>query len=110
MGLRIVRLGSPRLPGKGLRIGTVRRPPRRVRREESAWRDFFGVRLPIPAPSPETVKQALAAGSERELPAVGRRYRREMATGDERRVLDLLAQLSHSADASAGCDCEGTSR
>lgn len=110
MSLRVVRLGSPRLPGEGLRLGTVRRPPRGVRREDHARRDFYDVWLPTLAPTPETVKLAFAATTPRELEAFRRRYRREMSTGEARHVLDALAALSHTADFSVGCYCEDASR
>lgn len=110
MSLRIVRLGSPRHPREGLRIGTVRRPPRGVRREDHAARDFYDVWLPLLAPTPATVRQALAAGDERALEAFRRRYRREMATGDARHVIATLAALSHVADFSVGCYCADPAR
>lgn len=110
MSIRIVRLGSPRAPGEGTRIGTVRRPPRGVRREDHAARDYYDVWLPTLAPSPDTVKLALDATSARELATFERRYRREMATGDARHVLQTLATLSHAADFSVGCYCADASR
>lgn len=110
MSVRIVRLGSPRLPGEGLRIGTVRRPPRGVRREEFATRDYYDVWLPTLAPSPATVALGLAAASEREWQAFVRRYRREMAGGEARHALALLAALSHTADFSVGCYCADAGR
>ncbi len=110
MSVRIVRLGSPRLDGEGMRIGTVRRPPRGVRREDYAARDYYDVWLPTLAPTPETVKLALAATTDRELATFARRYRREMAQGDARHVLDTLAALSHTADFSVGCYCADESR
>lgn len=110
MSLRIVRLGSARQRGEGLRIGTVRRPPRGVRREDVAARDFYDVWLPTLAPRPETVRLALDATTPRELDAFRRRYRREMAAGEARHVIATLAALSHAADFSVGCYCADPSR
>lgn len=110
MAVRIVRLGTPRIAGEGTRIGTVRRPPRGVRREDFATRDFYDVWLPTLAPSKDTVALGLTAGTPAETAAFARRYRAEMVRGEGRRVLDLLATLSHSADFSVGCYCEDESR
>jgi uncharacterized protein YeaO (DUF488 family) len=110
MAIRIVRLGSPRLSGEGLRIGTVRRPPRGVLKSEYAARDFYDVWFPNLAPSAEAVKAALGAATDREWTAFARRYRAEMATADNRRTLDLLAALSHGTDFSVGCYCADETR
>ena len=110
MPVRIVRLGSPRKPGEGLRIGTVRYPPRGVRKADLARRDFYDVWLPNLAPSPETLKRGLAAESDAEWKRFGRRYRAEMAKPEPRRVLDLLAALSHTSGFSVGCYCADESR
>jgi uncharacterized protein YeaO (DUF488 family) len=106
MAIRIVRLGSPRARGEGLRIGTVRRPPRGVRKSELATRDFYDVWLPILSPSAPLVKQALAAPDATAWRAFVRAYRREMAAPDPRHVLDLLAAMSHSTNLAVGCYCE----
>src|SRR5262245_66572095 len=98
MSVRIVRLGSPRGKGEGLRIGTVRRPPRGVPKSEFATGDWYDVWLPNLAPSAETVKLGTSAESEREWAAFARKYRSEMADPEKSRVLDLLAALSHGAD------------
>ncbi|HQI81254.1 MAG TPA: DUF488 family protein, partial [Deltaproteobacteria bacterium] len=98
MALRIVRLGSPRTPGEGLRIGTVRRPPRGVPRGEFASRDFYDVWLPNLAPSEELVKEAQASKDDAAWRSFVRRYRAEMKSPEKSRVLDLLAALSHHAD------------
>jgi uncharacterized protein YeaO (DUF488 family) len=110
MTLRVVRLGSPRARGEGLRIGTVRHPPRGVPKREHAKRDFYDVWLPELAPSAASVKRALAAAGEREWRGFVRRYRAEMAAPDRQRLLALLAALSHRADFSVGCYCEDESR
>jgi uncharacterized protein YeaO (DUF488 family) len=108
--IRIVRLGSERLPGEGLRIGTVRRPPRGVSKADYAARNFFDVWLPLLAPRPETVKRAQLARSADDWNRFMRAYRREMAATDERATLDVLAALSHLSDFSVGCYCAEESR
>ena len=110
MAIRIVRLGSPRAPGEGLRVGTVRRPPRGVPRSEYASRDIYDVWLPNVAPSEPLVKEALGAKDERSWKAFVRRYRAEMKRPEASRVLDLLAALSHTTDLSVGCYCEDEDR
>ena len=110
MAVRIVRLGSERVPGEGLRIGTVRRPPRGVPKSEYAAQNWYDVWYPNLAPGPETVKMARESATEREWAAFVKKYRSEMATPDNSRTLDLLAALSHQADFSVGCYCEDESR
>jgi uncharacterized protein YeaO (DUF488 family) len=105
VSIRIVRLGTDRLPGEGLRLGTVRRPPRGIRKTEYAAKNFYDIWLPALAPSPASVKQALAARSERDWNRFVKTYRREMAATNESATLDLLAALSHQADFSVGCYC-----
>jgi uncharacterized protein YeaO (DUF488 family) len=110
MTVRIVRLGTPRHPQEGLRIGTVRRPPRGVPKERYADDDWYDVWYPELSPGPELVKQALAAATERDWQAFVRAFRKEMAEPAARRTLDLLAALSRSADFSVGCYCEEEAR
>lgn len=110
MPVRIVQLGSPRAPGEGLRLGTVRRPPRGVPREQFASRDFYDVWLPNLAPSAELVAQALAASSGAEWQAFRRKYQAEMKRPEAARVLDLLAAMSHQTAFSVGCYCEDEQR
>jgi len=110
MTVRIVRLGSDRSPDEGLRIGTVRRPPRGVKKSEYASKNFYDVWLPTLAPSAGTVKLAQSAKSEREWDRFMKRYRAEMATPESRATLDLLAALSHQTDFSVGCYCPAESR
>lgn len=110
MAIRIVRLGSERVPGEGLRIGTVRRPPRGVPKSEYSAQNWYDVWFPNLAPSAETVKMALSAETDRERAAFVKRYRSEMAAPDSSRTLDLLAALSHQTDFSVGCYCEDESR
>jgi uncharacterized protein YeaO (DUF488 family) len=106
--IRIVRLGSARAPGEGLRIGTVRRPPRGVPKADFARRDFYDVWLPNLAPSEDLLKSAQAAvstGDARGWRQFVRRYRMEMKSPENRALLDTLAALSHHADFSVGCYC-----
>jgi uncharacterized protein YeaO (DUF488 family) len=110
MTVRIVRLGSDRLPDEGLRIGTVRRPPRGVRKSEYASKNFYDVWLPTLAPSSGTVKLAQSAKNEREWSRFMKKYRTEMATPENRATLDLLAALSLRTDFSVGCYCRDESR
>jgi uncharacterized protein YeaO (DUF488 family) len=110
MSVSIVRLGSPRKPNEGLRIGTVRRPPRGVPKSEFASRDFYDVWYPNLSPGAELVKEALAAKDEKSWAAFRRKFRREMDQHDAARTLDLLAALSHHADFSIGCYCEDETR
>jgi len=110
MAVRIVRLGSERVPGEGLRVGTVRRPPRGVPRSEFASGNWYDVWYPNLAPSAETVKLGQQASSARDWQAFARRYRAEMAQPDAARTLDLLAALSRHAEFSVGCYCEDESR
>ena len=111
MSVRVVRLGTPRLPDEGLRLGTVRRPPRGVRKQDFARRDFFDLWLPDLAPSAPLVSFAL---SKPFTPARWKsyvaRYRREMKQPPQQRLLALLAALSRSVDFSVGCYCADESR
>ncbi len=110
MSVRVVRFGTRRLPGEGLRIGTVRRPPRGVRREQIAARDFYDVWFPVLAPSMQTMTAFRREMSDPAWKRFVRAYRKEMASPEARHVLDLLAALSHSADFSVGCYCENEER
>jgi len=110
MSLRIVRLGTARLPGEGLRIGTVRRPPRGVAKADFARKDWYDVWYPLLSPSAATVKLALAADTASKWEVFKRKFRREMSAPDASRTLDLLAALSQHADFSIGCYCEDESR
>ncbi|MGD1878880.1 MAG: DUF488 domain-containing protein [Kiloniellaceae bacterium] len=110
MTLRIVRLGTPRLPGEGTRIGTVRRPPRGVKKQRYAADDWYDVWYPELSPSPALVSQALTAESEAEWRAFVRAFRAAMKQPAASRTLDLLAALSHGADFSVGCYCADEAR
>jgi uncharacterized protein YeaO (DUF488 family) len=110
MVARVVRLGSARTAGEGLRIGTVRRPPRGVPKTEYARQNWYDVWFPNLAPSAETVKLGMSAQTEKDWQAFKKRYRAEMNEPDASRTLDLLAALSHAADFSVGCYCEDENR
>lgn len=110
MAIRVVRLGSPRARGEGLRLGTVRRPPRGVPKAEHASRDFYDVWLPDLAPSEALVKEALHASDERAWRTFVRRYRAEMKRPEAARLLALLAALSRQTNLSVGCYCADAAR
>ncbi|WP_431822622.1 DUF488 domain-containing protein [Burkholderia sp. F1] len=110
MSIRIVQLGSPRAADEGLRIGTVRRPPRGVPKAEFASRNYYDVWLPTLSPTPELVAQAQAAGTDADWRAFARKFRAEMNHGDAPKVLDLLAALSATTQFSIGCYCENENR
>ena len=105
MAVRIVQLGSPRISHEGLRIGTVRRPPRGVPKSEFASRNYYDVWLPNLAPSEELLKAGRSAKDEKAWRSFIKRYRSEMSRPENSRVLDLLAALSHQANFSVGCYC-----
>jgi uncharacterized protein YeaO (DUF488 family) len=110
MPIRIVQLGSPRAAGEGLRIGTVRRPPRGVPKGEFARRNYYDVWLPEVAPSEPLVKMARAAATEAEWARFARRYRAELSKAPALHIVELLAALSQGASFSVGCYCESQSR
>ena len=105
MAIRVVRLGSPRSADEGLRVGTVRRPPRGVPKEEYASRDLYDVWLPELAPSEALLKRGLTADDERSWRAFERAYRAEMKQPERRHLLELLAALSLTTDFAVGCYC-----
>ncbi len=106
MAIRIVRLGSDREEGEGLRIGTVRRPPRGVRKEEYASKNFYDVWFPNLSPSEDLVKEARAAAGTKSWVIFKRKFLAEMKSSGADKVLDLLAALSHQTNISLGCYCE----
>jgi uncharacterized protein YeaO (DUF488 family) len=110
MAIRIVRLGSPRAKGEGLRLGTVRRPPRGVPKALIAARDFYDVWMPVVSPSDELRAFGQQADDDRAWKTFARRYRTEMSAPEPSRALDLLAAFSHVADFSVGCYCEDETR
>jgi len=106
MAIHIVQLGTPRKAGEGLRIGTVRRPPRGVAKKDFAQLDYYDVWFPNLSPSAELVKEAMGAKDERAWSAFRRKFRAEMSAPDRSRELDVLAALSHGANVAIGCYCE----
>jgi uncharacterized protein YeaO (DUF488 family) len=111
MAIRVVRLGNPRAPGEGLRLGTVRRPPRGVRKADFAAKDYFDVWLPELAPSAEVVSWALSEPwTDSRWKRYVRRYRKEMREPQARHLIELLAALSHQTSFSVGCYCENATR
>lgn len=110
MSARVVRLGTRRVPREGTRIGTVRRPPRGVRKDQIAARDFYDVWFPLLAPSVETMTAFRAEMTDPAWRRFVRAYRKEMARPDASHALDLLATLSHRTDFSVGCYCEDETR
>ena len=110
MVVRVVRLGTKRLPDEGTRIGTVRRPPRGVAKARLAADDWYDVWFPNLAPAAETVKLALAATTAAQWSAFRRKDRAEMAIPENSRTLDLLAALSQHTNFSVGCYCADADR
>jgi uncharacterized protein YeaO (DUF488 family) len=110
MAVRIVRLGSPRAPDEGLRLGTVRRPPRGVPKAEFAAQDWYDLWFPNLAPSVETMKLGQQATTPAQWQAFVRRYRAEMAEPERAHAIELLAALSKQTHFSVGCYCEHESR
>jgi uncharacterized protein YeaO (DUF488 family) len=110
VAVRIVRLGTPRAAGEGVRIGTVRRPPRGVPKSEFATRNYYDVWFPTLAPSLATMKLGLAAKSDAQWKRFAKKYRAEMAKPDASHAAEMLARLSHRASFSVGCYCEDESR
>jgi uncharacterized protein YeaO (DUF488 family) len=110
MAIRIVRLGASRKKGEGLRIGTVRRPPRGVPKGEFSRRDYYDVWLPMLSPSAALVSKAMQIRSDAQWNAFVRKFRSEVNRGEAARVLDLLAALSHTTNFSVGCYCENEER
>jgi len=106
MTVHIVRLGSPRLPDEGTRIGTVRRPPRGVPKTEFARQNWYDVWFPNLAPSVETMKLGQEAETPAQWKAFTQRYRREMTAPEASHALALLATLSQQSHFSVGCYCE----
>ena len=110
MVLRVVRLGSARVPDEGLRIGTVRRPPRGVPKARFAADDWYDVWFPNVAPSVETMKLGQGVAGDAQWSAFRRKYRAEMGEPEAAHSIALLAALSHLADFSVGCYCENEAR
>jgi uncharacterized protein YeaO (DUF488 family) len=110
MSIFIVQLGSPRSPGEGVRLGTVRRPPRGVPKADFARLDYYDVWFPNLSPSPELVAEGLGAADDRAWAAFSRKFRKEMSAPDRSRELDVLAALSHQTNLALGCYCANENR
>ena len=111
MAIRIVRLGTARNHNEGLRIGTVRRPPRGVRKGDYSKLDYFDVWMPELAPSPKLVSWALSKPfTPKRWSLFERRYRQQMRQPVSWRVITLLAALSSQTNFSVGCYCEDEAR
>ena len=110
MAIRIVRLGSPREAGEGLRLGTVRRPPRGVPKSDFAKRNFYDVWLPNLSPSEELLKEGKSSHDDKSWSFFRKRFRMEMSRPEASRILELLAALSHQTQMSLGCYCEDEGR
>ena len=111
MGIRVVRLGTPRAKGEGVRLGTVRRPPRGVKKQDFARLDYFDLWLPDLAPSAPLFKFATSEPlTEKRWAAFAKKYRAEMNAPAAQRLIALLAALSKDASFSVGCYCENESR
>lgn len=110
MTLRVLRLGSDRVKDEGLRIGTVRRPPRGVPKADFSSQNWYDVWLPNLSPSIETMKIGKTVRTDREWIAFEKKYRAEMAAPENSRILELLAALSHHTNFSVGCYCEDEAR
>lgn len=106
MAIRVVRLGTPRAENEGIRIGTVRRPPRGIPKSEFSRQNWYDVWFPNLAPSAETVKLGQQAGTPKQWQNFRKRYRAEMSRAEPARTLELLAALSKQANFSVGCYCE----
>ena len=110
MSVHVVRLGTPREKGEGIRIGTVRRPPRGVPKSEFSRQNWYDVWFPNLAPALPTMKLGLTAKTPAEWSRFARRYRSEMAKPEAAHAIELLATLSHTTDFSVGCYCEDEHR
>jgi uncharacterized protein YeaO (DUF488 family) len=106
MAIQIVRLGSQRASDEGLRVGTVRRPPRGVTKSDYASQNWYDTWLPNVAPTAELMKFGQAAESEKDWAAFVKKYRKELSVPEKGRIVDLLAALSHASNFSVGCYCE----
>ena len=111
MPIRIVRLGTPRASGEGVRLGTVRRPPRGVKKSDFGRLDYFDVWLPDLAPSAPLFKFATSEPlTDKRWAAFAKKYRAEMKAPAAQRLIALLAALSKDGSFSVGCYCENQAR
>lgn len=111
MAVRIVRLGTPRSAHEGLRLGTVRRPPRGVKKQDFAKRDYYDLWLPMLSPSQPVVSRAMSQPwTDARWAQFVKAYRREMSRPEPKQTIELLARMSHHANFSVGCYCEDEQR
>ncbi|WP_022669296.1 DUF488 domain-containing protein [Desulfospira joergensenii] len=110
MSIRVVRLGSDRAKDEGIRIGTVRRPPRGVPKKDFASKNYYDVWLPNLSPSPDTMKMGRSVKTEKEWLAFEKEYRKEMVRPENLRVIELLAAMSRESNFSVGCYCTNPER
>lgn len=110
MAIQVVRLGTKRASDEGLRIGTVRRPPRGVPKSEYAVKNWYDVWLPNVSPSAELMKLGQAVETDKDWAGFVKKYRKEMTVPEKERILDLLAALSHTSNFSVGCYCNNEER
>ena len=110
MPIRIVQLATPRQPDEGIRFGTVRRPPRGVKKSEYAKRNFYDIWLPSLSPSEELLKRKLVKEDGSGWKAFEQRFRAELKQPDKSHLLDALAALSHTTNFSIGCYCNDEQR
>lgn len=110
MAVRVLRLGSGRVENEGVRIGTVRRPPRGVPKKEFSSGNWYDVWLPNLSPSAETMKMGRSVQTDKEWAAFAKRYKAEMAVPENVRILELLAVMSHNTNFSVGCYCQEEAR
>jgi uncharacterized protein YeaO (DUF488 family) len=106
LAIRIIQLGSPRASNEGLRLGTVRRPPRGVQKSEFASKNYYDTWLPALSPSAELLKQWTAAKTASDFTRFAKKFRSEMNASDASKLLDLLAALSHQTNFALGCYCK----
>jgi uncharacterized protein YeaO (DUF488 family) len=110
MAIRVIRLGSSRAKGEGLRLGTVRRPPRGVPKSRFAADNWYDVWLPVLAPSDATLRLGRGVATDADWRRFARLYRAEMRRPEATQALDLLAALSRRTNLSVGCYCEDEAR
>jgi uncharacterized protein YeaO (DUF488 family) len=110
MAISIIRLGTPRLPGEGVRVGTVRRPPRGIRKDRYAKDNWYDVWYPELSPTPDLMAQGKASESEADWKAFVRAFRKQMSEPTTSRTLDVLSALSSDSNFSLGCYCERENR
>ncbi|WP_413460595.1 DUF488 domain-containing protein [Herbaspirillum huttiense] len=110
MAISVVQLGTPRAPDEGLRIGSVRRPPRGIPKAEFGKRNYYDIWLPILSPSPELLAKGKLADSDSDWNKFASAFRRELVGGEADKILDLLVALSSATNFAIGCYCNDENR